>query len=1563
MTGQIKPYTVKAVWTPEEISSAEELKDPSDKDKDRVFTDNDYTYYYNGKVQHPFVYINDEKVKGKNIQIKVNGGQTYAGGEKDYVASAEIIAGKGYDPANYRFDLSDRTFKIKTRKIVVAPNDVKRVYNGANQILEKADFKLMTEDKSGNLIPYEMTEDESISATMNKTMIDAGYYETMASSITVSKIDKDTNKSKDITDNYEITAAIGSVTISPCPVVVEGIEVKEKDERKYYDGTKKAHVKAEKGIVSGTTIYPVDENGKALNEKKLYAKDALNISADKVNAAFTDAGAGDNKTVTLTVSEDALVAGNENTKVGNYKLLPALSQKETKGSISKTKGISVKVNDMSYVYGEKPSYNDYIMSFTVPTYSGQAQDQVLVTSGATFVIKAKNEKTNEYTTVCEDGTSEAMRKLPAGDYYIFLKTVSDGSVFGLNANNHYINNAEQPAKLTVTKRPVRVEKSGEVIKKYYDGTTTAYPEAKHYVFTGVKDDKESGLITGDDLFINYKNANYNSKDIKDASEVAISGVTLAGEKADCYELMNDKFTAPGQNVKFTAPGQIIKKRPLKLYPADTTIKYGQSVSVATTTPAEANIPFAQVVDEKGEDKGFGGTDSFTDIAFVLVSHIFGENQEKYVPGSDVGTYTMDIEGSKYKQDNYEISVGTGCLTVVQATFPAPEVTWDTANTNEKRKVSWSPVEKIGKVEVDHYELYLMVGDREVFSDKNVKTTSYDLSKAVTKDVKDHGPLNYRVMVRAVASAYNNAEFKNVAEMGELGESKEAPSFVAPAPVSGLTYNKGSQQLITSGGNVSVGAVMEYSVEGKSFEGKTRDNFTTSLPAATSAGSYKIHYRIRFNDEVVFDGLELSNSIAKAVPEVTAPVAKTELVYSVDDKNNGKPLLSTLATTEPGCSISYRIDYATLEINETDNTLTEGSKKQYSTYKENKTLGVDAGKYYVYYKVTGNENYLSVSEMGPVTVTIGKADHKTVTKDCFYAVVDSRNIAYGLLDLSQYGDAIEGSNVHLKGGKAKNYENLGKNDIQVGWDIAHYSDDDFLKSRYHIEKDELGRYRIKNDRYLPYKVSGPNVLKNSAGKVTITVYSTNYNDYDIVMGMQRIFLSKSEGSTDNDVTEKTDIAVDSVVANNLADFTNHYTKLHAVTTDANTRVEATMGMKVVSEDTISDPEKYNETLDEYKNQLSDKTAEVKTDTIEINIGVRLQTNITSGDFTDVKSISISDTGVLLDVEVPVEGLSNKENINIIREHTYGNGNTDYTLFRQLDGELTAAELLALDSENDGTFYVKNNVLHLYSNKFSTFKIVYTEKKAAVTPSPKAEDPVKPGSSGGGGGGGGGKTTPQTEADDEDYVFGSIDDLEDAFAEIDDDSEIEGSTFWKLTARVTKRGKKSMKLQWKKVPVADGYIVYGNMCNHHGKKYKIKKMKTFANVNTLCWNRKNLKKGTYYKYYVVAYKNVGKEKKILAISKVVHAATYGHKYTIAKKVKVNKQSVTLATGDTFKIKASEIKDEKKKKIAKHRRINFESQNTDICKVSKKGKIKAVGKGTTYVYAYAQNGLYKKIKVTVK
>lgn len=199
---------------------------------------------------------------------------------------------------------------------------------------------------------------------------------------------------------------------------------------------------------------------------------------------------------------------------------------------------------------------------------------------------------------------------------------------------------------------------------------------------------------------------------------------------------------------------------------------------------------------------------------------------------------------------------------------------------------------------------------------------------------------------------------------------------------------------------------------------------------------------------------------------------------------------------------------------------------------------------------------------------------------------------------------------------------------------------------------------------------------------------------------------------------------------------------------------------------------------------------------------------------------------------------------------------------------------------------------------------------------------------------------------------------------DDSDIKGSKFYLLRAQTNKIDKKSIKITWNKVSGADGYIVYASKC---GKKNKLKKVATVSK-KTKSYTLKKLKKGTYYKALIVAYKNVNGKKVTLAGSKTIHATTTGGKYGVAKSVKIKKigkkknaKSVTLKVRKTTTIVASEVK--KDKTIKKHRAVSFESDNPKVATVNSKGKITAKGKGKCKIYVYAQNGKYKTVSVTVK
>lgn len=170
------------------------------------------------------------------------------------------------------------------------------------------------------------------------------------------------------------------------------------------------------------------------------------------------------------------------------------------------------------------------------------------------------------------------------------------------------------------------------------------------------------------------------------------------------------------------------------------------------------------------------------------------------------------------------------------------------------------------------------------------------------------------------------------------------------------------------------------------------------------------------------------------------------------------------------------------------------------------------------------------------------------------------------------------------------------------------------------------------------------------------------------------------------------------------------------------------------------------------------------------------------------------------------------------------------------------------------------------------------------------------------------------------------------------------------------KNSITLKWNKTKDADGYMIYGAKC---GSSYKL--LKTVKG-STAKWTHKKLKSGTYYKYYVVGYKLVDGKKVTISKTVRIHVATPGRGFGYARKLQLNRSKVTLKPGKSAAIKAKLLYSDGC--IDNHVAIiRHYSSNSRVATVNSKGVIKAKRKGTCTIYYYAQNGLCKKVKVTVK
>ncbi len=176
---------------------------------------------------------------------------------------------------------------------------------------------------------------------------------------------------------------------------------------------------------------------------------------------------------------------------------------------------------------------------------------------------------------------------------------------------------------------------------------------------------------------------------------------------------------------------------------------------------------------------------------------------------------------------------------------------------------------------------------------------------------------------------------------------------------------------------------------------------------------------------------------------------------------------------------------------------------------------------------------------------------------------------------------------------------------------------------------------------------------------------------------------------------------------------------------------------------------------------------------------------------------------------------------------------------------------------------------------------------------------------------------------------------------------------LFARVSS-AKTSQIIRWNAVGSADGYYIYGAKS---GGKYK--RLRTVSN-KVFKWKRTGLKKGIPYKYYVVAYKMVGGKQVRISKSLPVYSTTKGGKYGNPVRIQGNRSSVSVKSGKKVKLK---VKVSGKNLEKDSKKIRYVSAQPSIAKVTKKGIITGVSRGTCYIYCVAWNGLSKKVKVKVR
>lgn len=193
---------------------------------------------------------------------------------------------------------------------------------------------------------------------------------------------------------------------------------------------------------------------------------------------------------------------------------------------------------------------------------------------------------------------------------------------------------------------------------------------------------------------------------------------------------------------------------------------------------------------------------------------------------------------------------------------------------------------------------------------------------------------------------------------------------------------------------------------------------------------------------------------------------------------------------------------------------------------------------------------------------------------------------------------------------------------------------------------------------------------------------------------------------------------------------------------------------------------------------------------------------------------------------------------------------------------------------------------------------------------------------------------------------------------------------LLPKVIAKGKHTQVFTWTALNNVDGYFIYTNHCDEGKKLHPFKKVADYKASRARVYTVRNLKTYDNYKYYVAAYKiKKNGKKQIVRNSVTVHSVcgNTSARSTNVKAVKAAKHAITLKKGQSYRLKASVYKVNKKRAFLDETHcglLRYLTRDRKIATVDyNTGRIKGVKAGKTTVYVLGVNGIRDKVVVTVK
>ncbi len=558
------------------------------------------SYVFDGNVHCPVPSITTEipSVDKDNLSLVVEGAQIYTG---TYNASASMkSSSEATKTSDFSLAGASKSFKITPNTITVKMESITDVtYDGEEHTLTDC-----------VIVSGSVADKYTVVADADASYKDAGTYHITPANVRVLN-----ENGVDMSANYTIlTDDSGILTIAPLTITVTDIASVDKD----YDGTTDAEID-----LSGVTFVG------------MVSEDELSLDPSKVHGNFTDSVSGQDKVVTITYDEAALIGSS----AGNYILDTVNSQSDTTATINQLKLLVTPVDVDESVYGEDATFNVTYSNFL----PGETIDDITIAGTPTFLVGKDLESAVPFDS-----------KLPVGTYNIYV------DVTGLSTDNYGFEAGV--GTLVIAKRKIAVTASDRTeekpyVTKPYDGKDTVsvtLTEGEDYYFTSVAGDSASGVLAGDSVELTYSLAAYTSVNAG-TPDIKVNGLTISN---DNYELVTTEFTVPGEitKVKLTAKPKALK------------VTYGN-----TTVPPYA-VTYSGFVNNEGTSV-ISGTISY-DCEYD-VTNPSKRNVNKY-------TITSVVDG--LSAENYYFEAAENILTVEPAKITIKPVPSESAVTYGKNQI-------------------------------------------------------------------------------------------------------------------------------------------------------------------------------------------------------------------------------------------------------------------------------------------------------------------------------------------------------------------------------------------------------------------------------------------------------------------------------------------------------------------------------------------------------------------------------------------------------------------------------------------------------------------------------------------------------------------------------------------------------------------------------------------------------------------------------------------------------------------------------------------------------------